>query len=522
MIFRFGVFELDDSTFTLLKKGKPQHVEPLVFDLIRYLIERPGEVISRDDLMSAVWNGRIVSDATISGSIKAARKALGDSGAKQLFIKTVRGRGVEFVGQVEFDEPAGRSGHISPTDKPSQRSLPSLIVLPFDVFNTGIKSGMELDGLADGLVENLTTVLTRIPLLNISARLTSFDLKNKPRSAADIRTQIGVDFMLEGSLQLVSEKIRVNVQLIDTEGGFHLWAKQIDRAPDNDVLDSLLNEIVAVLEPQLVRGILDRVTRDEREPGGKQLLIQAMGLLSLKGWHRDTFKEAAALLEKALVLEPDLALARAYLALILGLGHRVGLLEKSAKVVNQAEQEAELALRLNNFDSTTVGLAGCALADIGQPERALLILQSAINLNPNNGHAWAALGSAQTLLGQYKLAIENLRKGIDLSPADNRRAVWCAILGIAYLLGNESVKAADAAHEGILHDERNYLPHVVLASACLSQKNIRGATEAIEGANQAKPDLTKDEIYGIVGAKAGAMLQRLYRNAHAAKSGSVS
>jgi len=314
----------------------------------------------------------------------------------------------------------------------------------------------------------------------------------------------------------VSKKIRANVQLIDTEGGFHLWAKQIDCKPNNDVLDLLLNEIVAVLEPQLMRGILERVNRDGREPGGKQILLQAMGLLSLKGWHRDTFEEAAALLEKALVLEPNLALARAYLALILGLGHRVGLMERSAKVASRAEQEAELALRLGHFDSTTVGLAGCALADIGQPERALPILQNAINLNPNNGHAWAALGSAQTLLGQYHSAMENLRRGIDLSPADNRRAVWCAILGIACLFGGETEKAVDSAREGIVHDGRNYLPHVVLASACLSQKNVRGATEAMQSAKQAKPDLTKGEINGIVGAKVGAVLQRISQKARPA------
>lgn len=507
MIYRFGEFELDDDRFTLSHQKTPRHVEPLVFDLIRFLVQHAGDVISRDALMDSVWKGRIVSDTTISGSIKAARKALGDSGNQQLFIRTIRGRGIKFVAPVSTDDAQSSSSIITPRQSSEASTLPSLVVLPFDVFEE--KGDAPLSGLADGFVENLTTVLTRIPLLNIVSRSSSFGFRNESRSAVDVQREFGVNFMLEGSLQRVSNQVRINVQLINTDGGFHLWAQQFDCQAGDEVISTWLSRVVAVLEPQLIRGMMEWLRKDRDQLGGKQLLLQAMGLLSLRGWHKDTFVESTNLLNQALTREPDLALGRAYLALTLGLGHRVGLLEKSRKVAANAEREADRALQLDSYDSNVVSLAGCALADIGQPERAVPILENAITLNANNGHAWAALGSAETLLQNYQGGIEHLRRGIDISPADNRRAVWCAILAIACLQAGDLDSAIAAAKDGVRYDDRNYLPRVVLAGVELCRGDRPGVSSALRGALTAKPDLSRSEINGMVGTRLGATLWRM-------------
>lgn len=500
MIYRFDDFELNLNTYTLLHQGEPQHLEPLVFDLIRYFVSNPGEVLSRDALMEAIWKNRIVSDATLSGAVKDARKALGDSGDKQHYIRTIRGRGFQFTANVH---QLGNKQAIS--NRRTQTTTPSLIILPFDVFG----NPEDLAALSDAFVENLTTILTRIPLLQIVSRVSSFGLKGKAMSAVEIRRQFGADFMLEGSLQFLNQNIRTNIQLIDTATGFHLWAQQFEHANDDDVLFRLLDEVVAKLEPQLVRAIFNNLNDKDEELNSKQLMLQAMSVLAIRGWHKDSFDEAALMLHRVIELDPELALARAYLALILGLGFRVGLQDKSREIASQAEEQAEIALKLDNMDSIVVGLAGCALADIGQPDRAIPLLEKAIELNPNNGHAWAALGSAQTLLGLHKVAASNLRKGINVSPADNRRSVWCAVLAMTYLLSGKTDEGIAAAKEGCRYDDRNYFPHLALAAAHLSQGDRQQAARALAECYRVKPDLSAAEIAGLTGQRLQAALCQL-------------
>ncbi|MGI9450633.1 MAG: winged helix-turn-helix domain-containing tetratricopeptide repeat protein, partial [Geminicoccaceae bacterium] len=403
-------FEIDVEAFELRRAGKVVATEPLVFDLIRFLAENSGLLLTRDDLIDGVWQGRIVSDATVAGCIKAARKALGDNGGEQKIIRTIRGRGFQFIAEVTCPGPESETRSVETFGK-TKTALPSLIVIPFQAFG----DAPHLTALADGLVENITTALVRVPLLSLASRSSSFALKGKAVGAAEIRRDLGVDYMLEGSLQILAKKVRANVQLIETEGGFHLWAQQFDCSEGPASLDDLLSSILPRLEAQLVRAMFNSLGSDNGELSARQLLLKATGLLSLKGWHSDTFEEAADLLRRAIDLEPNMALAHAHLALILGLGHRVGLLRKSRKTIEEAATEAETALRLDNMDSVTVALAACSLADIGQAERAVPLLKRAIELNPNNGHAWAALGSSQFILGQLEEAIENLEHSITIS-----------------------------------------------------------------------------------------------------------
>ncbi|MEM7045846.1 MAG: winged helix-turn-helix domain-containing protein, partial [Pseudomonadota bacterium] len=487
--------------------GKSLAIEPLVFDLIRFLAENTDRVSTRDDLIECVWQGRIVSDATIAGCIKSARKVLGDNGTKQRFIRTVRGRGFQFVADVTKH---GQGGPATPPPEPhgNRATLPSLIVLPFQAFGRD----PDLTALADGLVENMTTALVRVPLLSLASRSSSFALKGKAVSAADVRRDLGVDYMLEGSVQVVADKIRANVQLIETEGGFHLWAQQFDAAQGPTTLDDLLNQILPRLESQLVRAMLDSLGNDDGDLSARQLLLKASGLLSLKGWHKDTFEEAADLLRQAVGLEPDLALAHAHLALILGLGHRVGLLGKSNKVISEAADEAAAALRLDNMDSATVALAACALADIGQAERALPMLKRAIDLNPGNGHAFAALGSAEFILGQTDDAIENLKHGIAISPMDARLSVWKSVLALAHLLLGEIGAAKAAALDACQADHQAYIPHVVLAAVHLTAEDQDAARAAMGDCLRIKPDLSAYEIFSLVGRKTGLFLEKLKRS----------
>jgi DNA-binding winged helix-turn-helix (wHTH) protein/tetratricopeptide (TPR) repeat protein len=505
MIYRFDHFEIDAEKFELRRAGSVCHVEPKVFDLIRFFAENPGRVIDRDEIIERVWEGRVVSDATVSSCIKSARKALDDSGSDQVYIRTVRGRGFTFLGRVrndrEDEEPAA-SRHEQAAQPTGQ---PSLVILRFQTFD----DRTDLASIADGLVENLTTVLTRVPLLSIISRTSSFALDADTLSAGAVRRKLGVSYMLEGSLQRAAGRIRANVQLIETRNGFHLWAQAFDQMEDENVVTGLLHRVLPHLESQLTRAIFNDLRSASGDLSSRQLLIKAMGILSLKGWHRDSFTEAAGLLRQSIALEPDLALSHAYLALILGLGQRVGLLGRSEDDRSRAIDEAERALDLDPMDSNVLGLAGCALADVGQPERAIPLLRKAVDLNPNNAQAWAALGSASLVLHNFDTAIAHLERGIDLSPMDGRLAVWQAFIAAAHLQKGALDDALRTAERGCQSDDKTYIPRVLLMAALLQRGDRRQAGDALKECYRIKPDLSLREIACLVGPRLAAKTRQL-------------
>lgn len=371
MIYRLDGLEIDTGTFELRQDGHAVHVEPLVFELIRYLAENPERLLTRDEIIDQVWQGRIVSDATVAGCIKSARRALG---AHSDCIRTVRGRGFRFVGAVE---PAASPPATAATA--AADLMPKLFVLPF------VTIGAE-PALAQALTRDLATVLTRIPLLAISSR------GDAAPPAAD-----GITYLLEGSLERRDEEVHATIQLSEARGGFNLWARSFDVAAGPQAARELLTAILPRLEVQLVRAIFNDLKTGTGELGSRQLLIQAMSLLALQGWTEASFLEAAELLRRSIRSEPGFALAHAYLALVLGLGHRVGLLKDREQVAAAAREEAERALALDSLDSNVLGIAGCALADIGLVDRALPALEQSIDIHPGNAQAWTALGTARMM-----------------------------------------------------------------------------------------------------------------------------
>lgn len=514
IIYRFDDFEIDCESFELRKQGELVHVEPLVFDMLRYLAENSGRLITRDDIIEHVWNGRIVSDATVSSCIKFARKALGDSGSTQKYLRTIRGRGIQFSADLRKDSikesvssAAQESAETARAPRPAQ--LPcSLAILPLDLFG----GDTELESLADGLVENLTTVLTRVPFLQLASRKSAFSLKRSELDAQAIGRKLGVKFMLEGSLQNVVDKLRLNVQLIETANGFHLWAQQFDQPLDDKVFENFLNSVIQRLEPQLIKVIYNDCKSDDDELSGKQLLIQAVSLLSLKGWHQSTFEEASNLLRLSIDREPDTALAHSFLALVLGLGHRFSLLSRSDSVKNETISAAEQALDLDDLDSMTISIAACALADVGQPMRAIPLLRRSLDINPNNGHAWAALGSALAIAGQMDKAAEPLERGIQISPMDNRLAIWRAALALIYLHNGDTVRALETAETALQDDDKSYLPKVAMTAIYLSMGQARQAAAMVKETLRVKPDVSADEIVCLVGRKAGSVIASMLPN----------
>jgi DNA-binding winged helix-turn-helix (wHTH) protein/tetratricopeptide (TPR) repeat protein len=492
-VFRFGDFELDTGAFELRRGPVVIPAEPLVLDLLALLLEQPGVVLSRNRLVESVWKGRIVSESTISTAIKGARKVLGDTGRDQKYIRTIRGRGIQLAVPVEA---AGAAAARSRLLIPDGAKQPTIYVRPFET--TGDAG---LDHLSRALRIRTGSVLARIPLLRIASAFPQADELADPR---ELRSRFEITHLLEVRLQRDGNMLTADAALTETRNGLQIWAQQFATPAGAGEQEILLHKMIGRIEPRVMQAMATEMQTDGAEPGARANLMQAMALLALKGWHRTTFIEATGLIEGAIEQEPDLALSHAYLALLKALGHRVGLLRGDDTIVPSVLAAVERALELENQDSTILGLVGCALADVGQVDRALPILKKAIEANPQNGHAKTALGSAFLMKRDYASAVRYLSEGLDCSPADSRRSVWGAALALAQLALGEVDDALEAAENACKEDDRLYLPRLALAAVHLVREEQASAAAAVRECMRTKPDLSREEVTCVVGDRLGA------------------
>jgi tetratricopeptide (TPR) repeat protein len=364
--------------------------------------------------------------------------------------------------------------------------------------------------LAASLGGDLSTILTRIPLLRITSQALAPRDGMAP-SARDLYESLGVDLVLGGTVQRLGDRFRINVQLSDAASGFQLWAEQLPTAgPLADAIEGGVIAIIGRLEPQLQRTIYERVRGNHGTPSARQLFLEANAMLAVQGWHHDSFAMAAELLRRSRALDPGFVLAPASLSLVLGLGERIGLTADSG-IKAEALEAAELALRLDAMDACVLGLAGCALADLGYPQRALPILRNAVEIKPANAQAWAALGSVYLMLGQTGQAIECLQRGLSISPLDSRLSIWGALLTLAHLAGGDLDAALQQGDLACQRDDRSYMPRVALAAVHLARADKDSAVAALHDALRIKPDLSRHQITSLVGKRLGTAMVRLKR-----------
>src|SRR5215468_2429761 len=239
----FGDCVLDPGRRELCRGGAPVHLEPQVFDLLLHLIRNRDHVVSKDELLAAVWQGRIVSESTLSNRVNAARAAIGDSGERQLLLRTVARRGLRFVAEVRQEEPApARSA--APLRRAAD-GLPTIAVLPFSD-----PGGDPAEAyFADGITEDIITDLCRWGQLAVRSRAASFRYRGSPPDLGRMARELDVRYVVEGSVRRQGGRIRISAQLTDTETGSHVWADRFDRDADEifKVQDEVVQRIVSTL-----------------------------------------------------------------------------------------------------------------------------------------------------------------------------------------------------------------------------------------------------------------------------------
>lgn len=450
MIYKFNNLTIDTEKFSLSTDNDKTAVEPQVFNLIVLLIENKDKIITRDFILDHVWKGRIVSDTSINNIIKSARKVLGDNGEKQQVIKTIRSRGYQFVANLD-------ESHASITDKSSASTLkdqsegPLIAVLPLQ----NLSSDAEQNYFAEGISEDLTTELFKFNNIQVIARHTAFQYNSVSFDASQLRDELGIDYFIEGSIRKTGNKIRINIQLIDTLKNNHVWAEKYDDIYENiyEIIDDIIEQVVSIVSNEIMR------IETNRSLGRSSTNLRAYDHF-LRGlyFHKSIQNSDAAIHEfnQAVALDPNFARARAWLicsrfstlanvtdetnkkdladvktALEIDQSdsdiHRIlGAIYSDMKEFSLAEHHYNEALRISPNDTNIIIKSATFFALMDEDKRAKKLTERAFLLNPRHpSWYWREIGIINYCWENHHLSIESFLKNTSCSANDYAMIAAC-------------------------------------------------------------------------------------------------
>jgi TolB-like protein/Flp pilus assembly protein TadD len=428
-------------------------VEPQVFDVLEYLVRNRDRVVSKDDLIAGVWDGRMVSDSTLSSRMTAVRQALGDSGERQRLIRTVSRKGFRFVGalrQVTDEEPQGKpEGTALPLpDKPS------IAVLPF----ANLSGDAEQEYFADGMVEEVITELARMPGLFVIARNSSFAYKGRPVDVRQVGRDLGVRYVLEGSLRKAGGRVRIAAQLIDALSGVHLWADRFEGPLENvfELQDQVSISVTSAITPKVQQAEIERAKR-KRTANLDAYDYYLRGLASLYQWNREAISEALRLFQRATEIDPDFSSAYGMAAYCYVRRKGDGCIVDPAKETAEAGRLARRAVELGKDDPIALAAGGFALAYVvGELNDGAAYIERALALSPNHAPGWIFSGWVEVFRGDLSAAIGHLNRAMRLTPLDPLLPGMHAGIAFAHFLAGRHDEASSSA-ERALRDRPNYL-----------------------------------------------------------------
>ena len=447
--YLFEDYAFDPDRRELYRGAEVVPIAPQVFDLLDYLIRNRERVVSKDDLINAVWNGRSVSDAALTTRLNVARTTIGDSGEEQRLIKTLPRKGFRFVGTVvEVQERECTAVPDNAVEPPNSAltlpDKPSIAVLPFQ----NMSGDPNQDYFADGIVDEITTALSRFKSLFVIARNSSFTYKGKAVDIKQIGRELGVRYVLEGSVRKVAGKVRIIGQLIDAGTGVHLWADRFegDLGDVFTLQDRMTESVVSAIEPKVFQTEIDLATHRTNNANAYDLCLRATP--HLHSFTRGGSAEALRLVSRALESDPRYAFA----ATLAGSCHLQNVTQGWAADPKSEFAEGlrllQLALSIDGNDHLALSMLGYAAGWSGDFDTAIEMVDRAVASNPNAAFAWGLRGWAYRVAGKPEEAIRSFERAVRLSPFDPLLFVRLTGMGVAFVgLGrfDDAVAAAKKA-----------------------------------------------------------------------------
>lgn len=456
--FVFEDYVLDQERRELTLRGQVVAVGPQVFDLLLQLVSNRDRVVSKDDLLNAVWSGRIVSESTITSHINAVRKAIGDTGEEQRLVRTVPRKGYRFVGEIKVDEvgeprqpdieePTPEDLKQTPAPTLVLPDKPSITVLPFQ----NLSGDPEQEYFADGMVEDIIAALSRIRWLFVIARNSSFTYKGRDVDVQGVGQTLGVRYVLEGSVRKSGNKIRITGQLIDATTGTHIWAERFEGMLHDifELQDQIAESVVGAIAPQLERAEIERAKRKPTE-SLDAYDYYLRGMAKLHNGTREAIEQALPLFYKAIELDPEFASAYGMAAWCHFWRKLNGWMTDRPQEIAEGARLARLAVELGRDDAVALTRGGHALAHLaGDVDGGIALLDRARLLNPNLAPAWFLGGILRALRGEADAAIKDLTHAVRLSPLDPEMFRMQVGMALAHFFAGRFDPASDWAEKAL-------------------------------------------------------------------------
>ncbi|MET0724080.1 MAG: tetratricopeptide repeat protein [Tardiphaga sp.] len=489
MHYIFENYVFDVGRHELLRGSTRVEVEPGVLDLLRYLIENRERVVSKDDLIEHVWNGRIVSESTMTSRITAARHAIGDTGSEQRLIRTVARKGVRFVGEVR--ESGGTVG--PPPVAASLPDKPSVAILPF----ANLSGDPAQDYFSDGISEDIITELSRFSELFVIARNSSFQYKGKAIDVRQIARELGVRYLLEGSVRHADERVRISAQLVDAQTGAHRWAERYDRRIEDifSVQDEVAQTVASVLSIQINRAEADRaLLKPPTTWEAHDYFLRGNAALTrfLSRFTLDDLNDARVLLQRSIDLDPSYARAYAMLASSHIDAYLTGVNDeyRTQAALDRAFALARTAVEIE----PGLPLAHAHLADVHLFRReyddALATWGRVFELNPN--FTDFRYGRALNFAGKFGDGLAAIKRHLRLDPFAPMGARLH--LGIAYLGQKNYAEALASFREVVTRAPEFGLGRMALASTYALMGHMNEAREQITELLRIDPTCTVAKV----------------------------
>src|SRR5215472_6045874 len=478
----FGPFWLDLGRRELRRDGQPVRIHRRALGILCALAEAKGEIVGRDALMARLWPGRIVEEGNLYVHVSGLRKALGEDGEGHSYIVTVPGRGYRLAG---FTGAASGDFAVAPSPRAlPQPDKPSIAVLPFDNLN----GYPEQQYFADGMVEEIITALSRIRWLQVIARNSSFMYRGQPTDTRLIGRELGVHYLLEGSVRRAGGRLRINAQLIEAETGAHLWADRFDGSLDDvfDLQDQVATSIAGVIEPTLQAAEIGRsIRRPTVDLTAYDLYLRT---LALQYSPRDEYVRMFDLLGQAVERDPQYGLA---LSLVAFCYYRMGFQGWSQDVQTARRNGLDFARRALQHDpenpevlSRAAGVLGYFGEDI---HTAIALIDRCLELNPNYAMGWYQSGVLRNWAGQPEVALKHFDKYLELNPR-GRPAAYLTAICISLFFCGRFEEAVARICECLEHWPDNTLVCRFLAASYAHLGRLTEAREIVQRLGAAVSD----------------------------------
>jgi TolB-like protein len=469
VLYLFEDFSLDTDKRELRRANQIVSLHPQVFDLLEYLVRNRERVVTKDDLITSIWAGRVVSESALTTRINAARMSIGDSGDDQRLIRTFPRKGIRFVGLVqEVGKSRDNSGatneiRLAALGKASATPRLSIVVLPFT--NIGGVSSQEY--FSDGITESLTTDLSRITGLLVIARNTAFSYKGKSPDIKEIGRELNVRYVLEGSMQRGIDRLRVNVQLVDTDTGSHVWAERFDKPTANlfDMQDEIVSRLANALNAELIAA---EARRSARSPSSDSMDHYFQGAAWLnKGPSPANLRAAHDFFERALLLDPNNVEALVGTASVEAQRGAYFLVDDRTKHLSLAEDTLNRILSIVPNHATAHSLSGFVQIFTSRATQGIVQCERALELDRNLAVAHGLIGAAKYFSGRGKETEGHISEALRLSPLDTAAYVWFGWMGNAKTQLGDDQEAADWYRKGV-EANRNFPINYFFLAATLA------------------------------------------------------